>query len=188
LHNQSFIDGLHSRTSCAQLEHPAPTEAQLDTLFKAAFRAADHRQLKPWRFVIIRDAGLEALGELFLAAKLLENPALTEEERIRTLSLPKRAPMVIVAIASIQEDAKVPPTEQLLATGAAVQNMLNAAFAMELGAIWRTGDLASNAHVAAGLGLTDHEKIVSFLYIGTPKIPFRLPPLPNIKKHVSQWP
>ncbi|MGD9662808.1 MAG: nitroreductase [Porticoccaceae bacterium] len=188
MENQAFIDGLHNRTSCAQLEAPAPSEAQLEVLFKAAFRAADHRQLKPWRFLVIEDAGLNALGELFLSAKDKAGSQLTEEDRIRTRSLPKRAPMVIVAIASIREDPKVPATEQLLATAAAVQNMLNAAFAMGLGAIWRTGDLAENPDVATGLGLASNEKMVAFLYLGTPKIPFRLPPAPDIKNHVSQWP
>jgi len=188
LQNQEFIDGLCSRTSCAQLSAPAPTKAQLDMLFKAAFRAADHRQLKPWRFLVIEGSGLDDLGELFLSAKIRFAGQLSKEDCERTLSLPRRAPMVIVAIASIKEDPKVPQIEQMLATGAAVQNMLNAAFAMGLGAIWRTGDFADNSDVANGLGLASNEKIIAFLYLGTPKIPLRTPPVADIKNHVAIWP
>lgn len=157
-------------------------------MFKAAFRAADHRKLKPWRFLVIKEEGLEHLGRLFLAATEYQGGELNEEARTRLLLLPQRAPLIVVAIASTQDDPKVPVQEQLLSTGAAVQNMLNAAFAMGLGAIWRTGDLASNEQVKAGLGLSVNEQIVAFLYLGAPRAPFREPPVTAIADHVGNWP
>ena len=41
--------------------------------------------------------------------------------------------MIIVAIASPRENAKVPEIEQIISTGAAVQNMINAAYAQGCG-------------------------------------------------------
>jgi nitroreductase len=188
LSQSTVIATLKSRTSCAQLGDPPPTADQLQTLFEVAFRAADHRQLKPWRFLVVEGEGLSRLGELFLSARQHNFPAPTPEECARLLALPRRAPMIVVAISSIKEDPKVPEVEQLLSAGAAVQNMLNAAFAQGLGAIWRTGDLAFNRQVATGLGLADSERIVAFLYLGTPKVPPRAPPPADIKNHVSHWP
>jgi Nitroreductase len=156
--------------------------------FKAAARAPDHRNLKPWRFVVIEGEGLKALGELYQSAMLKTNPELPEDKKQRALVLPQRAPMVIVAIATIAEDPKVPEIEQVLSTGAAVQNMLNAAFAMGLGAIWRTGDLAFNPYVAEGLGLDQTEQIIGFIYLGTPKVPFRKVPEVDLESFVSRWP
>ena len=45
--------------------------------------------------------------------------------------------------------------EQIVAAGAAAQNMLLAAHAMGLGAFWRTGPSAYDAGVKVGLGLVE---------------------------------
>ena len=87
-----------------------------------------------------------------------------------------------------EHGAAAPREEQLLSTGAGVQNMLNAAYALDIGAIWRTGDVAYNRKIAAGLGLKDNEEIVGFVYLGrvntTPK------PVPElaISDFVQSWP
>lgn len=188
MYNKNVIDVLRQRTSCGQLEAPGPSPDQLNTLFEVAFRAADHHQLRPWRFLVIEGDALPQLGQLFLASQEKQQTNLSPEEKNRLLALPLRAPMVITVVASVQDNPKVPANEQLLATGAAVQNMLNAAFAMGLGAIWRTGYLAYDPDVAEGLGLSANEHIVAFLYLGTPKVPAKLPPLVEIKNHVKHWP
>ena len=45
--------------------------------------------------------------------------------------------------------------------------MINAAFALDLGVMWRTGSPAYQSIVTRGLGLEENEKIVGFLYLGT---------------------
>ena len=45
-----------------------PTSDQLDHLFRAAVRAADHGLLRPWRFLIIRGQARSRLGDLLVAA------------------------------------------------------------------------------------------------------------------------
>jgi len=188
LSERSAIDVLINRVSCGLLAAPAPTSADLQIIQQAALRAADHRQLRPWRFLVIEGPGLERLGELFLAAKTHDDPALGAEEAARTRSLPLRAPLLIVAIASCTEDPKVPELEQLLSAGAAVQNMLNAAFALGYGAMWRTGDLASNPAVREGLGLGGNETIVGFLYLGTPRGGLRDAPTLDAANFFKAWP
>ena len=98
-----------------------------------------------------------------------------------------RAPLVIVGITHLEEHPKVPRDEQLLSTGAGVQNMLNAAYAMGLGAIWRTGAMAECEGVRKALGLRPDDVITAFLYVGhintTPK------PVPEVdlSEYVSAW-
>jgi len=43
------LDLLLNRVSVTRLTEPAPDPAQLDLLFRAAMRAPDHGQLRPWR-------------------------------------------------------------------------------------------------------------------------------------------
>jgi nitroreductase len=160
------LTALHTRVSVSKLCDPSPDAEQRQNIFRAALRAADHARLTPWRFLIIEGEGRERLGDLFALASRADAPQLSEEklQSIRRKAL--RSPMVIVAICSPQAHPKVPMEEQEYSTAAAVQNMLNAAHAQHIGAIWRTGPMAVHPQVTAGLGLHPHEKIIGFLYIG----------------------
>jgi len=161
------IEALTSRVSMPRLIEPAPTATQLDTLIQAATRAADHGALKPWRFLIVDGDERHHLGEIFCKAALMDEELNdTQQERIR--SLPLRAPMLMVAIARCQEHPKVPRIEQMISTGAAVQNILNAAYAIGIGAFWRTGVMSYSKMVQHDLGLGEGEKIIGFIYLGTP--------------------
>lgn len=167
------LEALHKRTSCPRLIEPGPSAEQLENICKAALRAPDHALLTPWRFLLVRDESRNKLGELFVdAAK--QNTPVPSEAKLASIALkPLRAPLVIVCIAAIKDHPKVPPIEQELSAAAATQNMLLAAFAQNLGAMWRTGSMAYNPIVKKGLGLKDNEKICGFLYLGTPAAPPR---------------
>lgn len=181
------IEVLSRRVSVGKLVGPAPDKAQMIAIRHAALRAADHANLRPWRFLEVRGERLSQLGELFCQAALAVEPGLSEAQQDRFRAMPSRAPMVVVAIARIVEHPKVPRYEQLLSAGCAVQNMLNAAFAMGLGAYWRTGDLALNPHLRELLGLADSDEIVGFVYLGTPESAFREPPALEPGEYFEEW-
>lgn len=182
------LKALHERVSAPRLAAPAPCGEILANIQKAAFRAADHGRMRPWRFLVLEGDGLVALGELFARAEEVKQAGISDKERERAIGRPLRAPMVIVAIASPKANAKVPEIEQVISTGAAVQNMITAAYAQNVGAIWRTGDYAYDPTVMAGLGLAEGEKIVGFLYLGT--LEFTPPPAPEAvtSEYFQSWP
>lgn len=144
------------------------SEEQEHWLLKAALRAADHGWLHPTRFMLIKGQAREALGELFLHSAQ-DWQQLSEEKQQKLLNAPLRAPLVIVVIHRAQEHPKIPPHEQLLSSAASAQNILNAAAALGLGAIWRTGEMADNVQLHQALGLEKSDKIVGFIYVGEPK-------------------
>ncbi|MBN0989647.1 nitroreductase [Amphritea pacifica] len=180
------IDNLLNRVSIPRLEGPAPSADQLDILFRAALRAPDHGALRPWRFLTIQGDALYKLGQLYVQAALQDEPGLAAEKRTKLENMPLRAPLLIVAIAALQEHFKVPGSEQLIAAGCAVQNMLLAAHAQGLGAMWRTGDMAYNATVKKGLGLSEHEQIIGFIYLGAPAKGKPVPQL-EVNDFVTEW-
>lgn len=182
------LEALHQRVSVAKLQAPAPDEQQREALFRAATRAADHKHLQPWRFLVIEEEGLDQLGELFSKAILADNPQAPEKALDSLRKKPLRAPMILVAIASCQEHPKVPVVEQIVSTGAAVQNMLVAAHALGIGAFWRTGDMAYHPTVLSGLGLGAMEKIIGFLYLGTPVKPLPSPHSVDLARFFTSWP
>ncbi|HIN90708.1 MAG TPA: nitroreductase [Porticoccaceae bacterium] len=161
------LDALHSRISFPKLNDPIPEQEVLDNIYKSAFRAADHAVLRPWRFLVIKGESRARLGELFVSAASTDRPDITEAEKLKLRDKPLRAPLILVTVVSPREHPKVPACEQELSAAAATQNMLIAAYAQGVGAMWRTGSMAYHPLVMAGLGLDSHEKIIAFVYIGS---------------------
>lgn len=162
------IDALHSRVSVARLEAPAPNAEQLDIMLRAALRAPDHGLVRPWRFLVLEGDDLNRLGDVLVQARQAEQPDSAPETLERLRCKPLRAPMVLVAVAETNPNHRVPVLEQIISTGAAVQNLLVAAHALGVGAMWRTGGLASHPLVKRGLGFAEKDEIVAFVYLGTP--------------------
>lgn len=182
------IEALTQRASVARLMAPAPNEQQLETLIRAGMRAADHGSLRPWRFMVISGEGRDHLGELFCRAALASQPDLAPAVQDKYRAMPQRAPMLLVVIARVVEHPKVPSGEQLLSAGAAAQNIINAAYALELGAMWRTGEMAYHPEVVKGLGLKENESLVGYIYLGTPANPPSLPKVPSVDEFLQPWP
>lgn len=162
------LTALMTRTSIGALREPAPDQSALERAFAAALRAPDHRQLRPWRFITIGQGQRAALGELFAHATSMVQPDIVPAELQRVAQMPMRAPMIVVAAAHAVDDPKVPASEQVMATAAAVQNFLLALHAQGYAGMWRSGPLADNPHVKTGLGLEAGDVLLGFIYVGTP--------------------
>lgn len=156
-----------SRVSALKLGDPGPSGDDVAVILDAAASAPDHGRLAPWRFVVIEGAARERLGALLATSAEARHAQITaaqlEAERLKAF----RAPMVMIAAAHLTPSAKVPGVEQILAVGAAVENMFLAAHALGYGAMWRTGPAAYDRAVKQGLGLEPDDHVVAFLYLGT---------------------
>ena len=181
------LDALINRVSVARLGEPAPTPEQRELLLRAALRAPDHGQLRPWRFLTVEGAAREQLGELFVRAQLARDAQAPAALLDKARAMPLRAPLLVAVIACLKAHPKVPESEQLLAAGCAAHGMLLAAHALGLGAIWRTGELSHDAMVHAGLGLADNERLIGLLYLGTPQGELRKPLPLEPAEFVSSW-
>lgn len=181
------LDALLNRVSVPRLTAPAPDAAQRDLLFRAALRAPDHGQLRPWRFITVEGAAREQLAELWVAGLLAAHPDASPEAQTKARQSPLRAPLLVLVIARVQEHGKIPAQEQLLAAGCAAHGLLLAAHALGVGAVWRTGELAYCAQVAAGLGLRADEQLIAVIYLGTPQGDLRSPARLDPQDYVSAW-
>lgn len=161
------IDALLGRRSAKTLTDPAPDAGALELLLECACRAPDHGRLRPWRFIVIRGAGRERLGELMAEQVRRKLPAATAETLQRERQKPLRAPLIIVVAAVCNATARIPPIEQILAAAAAAENVMLAATALGFGAMWKTGDAAYDDTVKAALGLEPPDAVVGFIYLGT---------------------
>ena len=176
---------LLSRHSSPQLQAPAPSGAVLQDILNAALRVPDHAHLTPWRFIICQEQGLTRLGGLFKQTALEEN--YSEKDLDRALSLPQRAPMVIVCAMQHKAHNKVPRVEQIASTACAIHAMQMMAVAHSFSGIWRTGAYAHSEKFKSLLGLRDVDEVVGFLYLGTPTVGVSPKPSRNPNDYFEFW-
>lgn len=169
--NNRVIDIMHTRRSIAKLDLPMPTEEELNTALTAAMTAPDHKRLRPWRFIVLRDDALVDFGQVLLRAEqATTDGSLSDAACQKLLNMPLRAPMIITLIAQIKEHEKVPSFEQLLSMGAAAQNLLLSLESMGYRTVWRTGKLCNAPEVKAYFRTADQDIICGFVYVGSSNI------------------
>lgn len=166
-----LFTAIDSRASAIKLSEPAPSREQLERIIDAGARAPDHGKLAPWRFVVMGPEARRQLGETMAQGLLARDPGADAEQLQRERNKAGRAPCIIVVAARITRPHKVPEIEQVLAAGAAAQNMFLAAHALGYGAMWKTGGAAYSAAVKQLLGLQADDHIVALLYLGTASLP-----------------
>ena len=173
----------------AKMGGPGPDEDALRRILEAGAAAPDHGLLRPFRFLVVRGAGRERLGEVFAAFVRRAAPEASAAEIHKQRTAPLRAPVIIVAAARIDPaHPKIPEVEQVAAVAAAAQNMLLAAHALGFAAKWTTGKQAYDATVKAELGLSETDRIIGFLYIGDAGGSHEAPPRPALDGLVTEWP
>jgi len=182
----SLLQQRHSAPS-RQLGEPAPDEATVHALLEAAIRVPDHGKLVPFRLIRLAGDAKLRFGEQLSALAIRNNPDLSEakyeKERLRYTF----APLVMVVVACLQADSKVPEIEQKLCAGNVAYNILLGAYALGYGAQWLTGWAAYDREVATILDLAQHEHVIGFVHLGTPQIDVPDRDRPALADMFSTW-
>jgi nitroreductase len=167
---ESPLDYLLSRRSVKLVQEPGPTEDQLSAILQSAIAAPDHGRLQPWRFSIIRGPAIEKLANLAISAiKTAGLPLTPQKEASTRLWLSKVPLLIAIACHLDHSNTKIPESERMLAVGAGVMNMLNAAHMLGYGAFWSTGLGTYLDEVSEALGYDELDyQFMGFLAIGTP--------------------
>ena len=181
------LKNILNRNSHRRLIEPAPTKDEMSLIYQAALRAPDHAWLRPSSFIEIQGEGLKKLSAAF-ASYAKENLEDIDQEKLKKYKeSPFRAPMIVVLVCTPKKHPKVPEVEQIMSTATAGQNILLALNSLRYGGIWRTGTFSFNDKIGKYLGLEKGQKIVGYLYIGTPEgKPKKIPKL-EINDFVTKW-
>jgi nitroreductase len=189
---ENFLALVYSRQSIApkRLIRPGPSREELEAIVRAAGSAPDHGALHPFRVIHVADDSRHRLAEIFVAAKLRRLPdastIMLDREREKALN----APTLLVACARLRKDvADVPVSEQLIAVGAALQNLLLAAHALGFGAIVLSGEKTHDSLVREAFGLGADEMLVGFISIGRIDASSQRPPKRRraVADYLSTW-
>jgi nitroreductase len=162
-----LFDAIDTRTSAARLTEPGPSAEDLERLLAAAGHAPDHGRMKPWRFIAVNGAAREPFAVAAANAKRARLPTLSDEQLESERAKIRRSPSILVVGCAVKDNPKVPEIEQVVAVGAAVENICLAAHALGYGVMWKTGPAAYDSRVKAAVGLAQSDHIVAILHLGT---------------------
>ncbi|RDZ26875.1 nitroreductase family protein [Lysobacter silvisoli] len=189
LDSEKALAALDARRSvpAKQLTEPGPDPAQLRRMLRSAVRVPDHGKRVPFRFLSIEGEARHALGRRVAERGQALDPNAGEAARDKDLGRFAYAPLVVVVVAQLGPDEKIPEQERLLTAGCVCFALLQAAQALGYGGCWLTGWPAYDRQVASWLGLGEHEHVAGFIHIGTPKLDPPERDRPDPEALLSAW-
>ncbi|MFD9634149.1 nitroreductase family protein [Streptomyces violascens] len=153
---------IRTRRSAHRLIEPAPSDQEFTELLGWAATAPDHGHLRPWRWILVRGDSRTALGEAFASGA-------TDAEAVRREGRkPQRAPLLATLVFAPRRNHRVPDWEQLAASSAMVNSLMLLLHDRGFGSMWRTGSSVDSAGTRSLLELAPHERLIGWLYIGSP--------------------
>lgn len=152
-----------------QLGKPAPDDARISEMLKAAMRAPDHGKLAPWRFIVFRNGRWDELVDRLMELWRRNNPEASAEAESVERNKHVGGPLVVAVVSTAGQHPKIPEWEQILSAGAVCMNLLHAAHGFGFAAQWLTGWPAYDAEARGILKLAPDERIAGFIHIGTPR-------------------
>lgn len=182
----SLLRQRHSAPS-RQLGEPAPDETTLRHLLEAAIRVPDHGKLVPFRLLQMKGEAKLRFGEQLADIAIRNMPDMSDSKREKERLRYTFAPLLLVVIARIDPDSKVPEIEQKLSAGCVAHNILLGAYALGFGAQWLTGWAAYDPEAASLLGLAKNEAVIGFIHIGTAQIDVPDRDRPALADVIRSW-
>lgn len=165
-----MIEGICARRSVSpkHLRPPGPNPEQIREMVRAACAGADHGRLAPARFVYVPDDQRDGLADIFVTAAKEADSGASEDYLAATRERALNGPCLIAVVASIADDnPQVPPYEQWIAVGAALQNLLLAAEALGFRGKTVSGARVRSRALRQAFALSDDEHLVAFVVLGT---------------------
>ncbi len=187
--SESAINYLLTRKSVKFVQNPGPSDDELAKIMQTAMCAPDHGRLRPWRFKIIRGDAINKLLEISLSALSEAGTPYSPEKEAATRRWLGNVPVLIAVACYIDHsNTKIPEHERMLATGAAVSNILNSAHMLGYSAYWSTGLGTYLEDVSDSLGFdTLEHQFMGFVSIGTPIKDLPAPQRPKYTDYVTEW-
>src|ERR1044071_5005426 len=170
------FEAIHNRHSQKKVKPDPVPRAMIEKLLDAAAQAPNHYKVRPWRFVVLTARARERLGEVMSASLRARQPDFPQEAFDKAQTTPLQSPVIIVVGVEKPSEPKVLEIENVCAAAAATENLLLAAYALGLGAKWRTGEWARDPMVKNFLGFESDQPIVGFVYVGYPEFIVEQPP------------
>lgn len=175
----SSLELLFSRRSASALMAPGPTRDELDRILLAAGTVPDHGLLRPFRLVVIEGDGRIAFGQALAAGAAERKPELPEAKLGGIRAKAMRSPTLVALVAS-PRPGKIETWEQHATAACAGYAITLAAYALGVGAMWKSVPFTRGQALVDLLGLTETEEMLGWIHLGhlvTDEVPAPRAPL-----------
>jgi nitroreductase len=164
----AVIDAIKSRRTVKRMDADlVPSRSDIETIIEAATWAPNHHLTEPWRFVVIEKDARRKLGEALAGAMAKHSRGPVAPERLaKEREKPLSAPVIVVLIGAPKRGEDISPQEEMVAAGAALQNMLLAAHSLGLVTSVRTGLHSYSDEMKGFFGMSRDESLVGMVYVG----------------------
>jgi nitroreductase len=167
---------------------PAPDKETTDAIVLAASRAPDHGRLVPFRFLEIANEARPKLADLLEAASLALTPDMPTVEIERAREKADQGPLILAMIGRVDPDhPKIPVSDQWLAIGCALENLLLATQEFGFAAAVRSGKHLETSPMRTGFQLAPQEHLMALIAIGSPNDWPPEKPKPALETIFSRW-
>lgn len=162
------IEAIMSRRTIKKMDaERMPESADIDTIIQAATWAPNHHMTEPWRFVVITGSARVRLGDALASAlRTSSKEEVVPERLVVEKNKPLSAPVIIALIARPSEKENTVLQEEIVAAGAALQNMLLAAQSLGLSTSVRTGAHSYTDELRGFFGMEERERFIGLVYLG----------------------
>lgn len=148
--DSAVLEAIYKRRSIREFSDEAVSTAQLHEIITAGIWAPSGLNNQPWRFVTVTDREIKE-----------KIAGLTHYSHI------VRGANALIAV-YLDKDAMYDAVKDHQSAGACIQNMLLAAEALDLGAVWLGQILKNKDEVNRVFGLTDEYDLMAVIALGYP--------------------
>jgi nitroreductase len=167
-----LFEAIKTRRSVGRVKETSVPDELIHKIIEAGTWAPCHHRTEPWKFFVLKEDGRKILSDTLvdiLKSEMEDPESEDSKKRLEKVSKnPYRAPVVIVTAVEPVKNDKVLIEEEFAAVHAATQNMLLAAHALGLGAVWRTGKQCHDKRMSRAFNLSEDGAVTGFIYIGYP--------------------
>lgn len=161
----AVIDAIRTRRTIKKMDpERMPARSDVEAVIESATWAPNHHMTEPWRFVVLTGAARVRLGEA-LARGMAGGVIASERVEIEKAK-PLQSPVIVALISVPKKAENIILQEEMVAAGAALQNMLLAAQSLGLASFIRTGANSYSDDVRSFFGLGEGETLVGMVYLG----------------------
>jgi len=185
----STLLALHDRCSVGprHLRGPAPGRTELLQVAAAAATAVDHAALGPFRLIHIPDAMRAHLADVFAAAAQEADPKADADALAKARERALAGPGLLAVVVDLRDHPQVPPEEQWVSAGAALQNTLLALESLGYRAKMLSGARVRSRALRSAFDLDDSSHLLGFIAMGHHTGMIRRAARRSAEEVLSEW-
>ncbi|KQC33428.1 nitroreductase [Nonlabens sp. YIK11] len=166
---KTLLETLQQRRSRFPAEYTGEpiAEEHLNEILEAARWAPNHKKTQPWKYKVVRGAGLQKLS-VFMGEQFEKSTGKSGSMKTKKMAEKMQQSSTIILI-FLHRDKKesIPEWEEVAAVSMSVQNMWLMTHQLGYGAYWSSPKSFANMNEFEAIETSPNDQFLGFFYMGT---------------------